>query len=294
VLNPAKSDREDQLKPVSSGAEADSEGSSEDGEVAKDEAINPTDIGKKFAEIKIGDLKKSMTFIIDHPDVVSERNQDGLLVQAFNAEMEGVGALSKQYVHQALLIQYIRQVGRSGIETFFKGYAFWNGTHWHRIADRHHKAYAVFNDDVNNTHSRIRNRTKEILSEREMTHGVEQIQLQAVDPNTAIHITVPPPNSDNPEVQEARKIFEAFPPGLQRALEKGTLEDINLVLGKMAVDQAEEVVELLSRGGMLSIESKIIDTTKGETIPEWANKAEETPPPPLVVRSEELDWWGVC
>ena len=98
--------------------------------------------------------------------------------------------------------------------------------------------------------------------------GVEQIQLQAVDPDTAIHIAVPPPNSDDPETQQARKIFEAFPPGLQRALERGQLEDINVVLGKMAVDEAEEIVELLGQGGMLSIEPKIIDTTKGETIPE--------------------------
>jgi cell division cycle protein 37 len=138
------------------------------------------------------------------------------------------------------------------------------------IADRNHKAHSVFNDDVTTTHNRIRTRTKEILSERgaDTPGGVEQIQLQAVDPNTAIHIAVPPPNSEDPEVQEARTIFEAFPPGLQRALERGALEDINVVLGKMAVDEAEEIVELLGQGGMLSIEPKIIDTTKGETIPE--------------------------
>jgi len=144
----------------------------------------------------------------------------------------------------------------------------------------------VFNDDVNNTYTRIRTRTKEILTERglgETTGGVEQIQLQAVDPNTAIHINVPAANSADPEEQEARKIFDAFPPGLQRALERGALEDINVVLGKMAVDEAEEVVELLGRGGMLSIEPKIIDTTKGETIPERLQ------PQPEVIEEEELD-----
>jgi cell division cycle protein 37 len=119
VLNAPK--EEDQLKPVSSGAEADSE-PSEDEESTKED-INATETGKKFGEIKIGDLKKSMAFIIDHPEVVSERNQDGLLVLAFSAQMEDHDALSKQYVHQALLIQYVRQVGRSGTETFFKGYS---------------------------------------------------------------------------------------------------------------------------------------------------------------------------
>jgi cell division cycle protein 37 len=147
----------------------------------------------------------------------------------------------------------------------------------------------VFNDDVNTTHNRIRTRTKEILSERgaDIPGGVEQIQLQAVDPNTAIHITVPPSNSEDPDVQHARKIFDAFPPGLQRALERGALEDINVVLGKMAVDEAEEIVELLGEGGMLSIEPKIIDTTKGETIPE--RPIHDELPELEEVREEELD-----
>ena len=124
--------------------------------------------------------------------------------------------------------------------------------------------------------------------------GVEQIQLQAVDPNTAIHIAVPPPNSDDPETQQARKIFEAFPPGLQRALERGQLEDINVVLGKMAVDEAEEIVELLGRGGMLSIEPKIIDTTKGETIPEHKPQTVDQQQANLdEIREEELDWFSV-
>ena len=151
----------------------------------------------------------------------------------------------------------------------------------------------MFNDDVNTTHSRIRTRTKQILEERgigDTAGGVEQIQLQAVDPNTAIHINVPPPNSDNPEVQEARKIFESFPPGLQRALERGALEDINVVLGKMAVDEAEEVVEKLGQGGMLSIEPKIIDTTKGETIPERPPPTSHVEGFPVdEIREEELD-----
>lgn len=62
-----------------------------------------------------------MNFVIDHPEIVSERNQDGLMVEGFNAQLEGKEALAKQYIHQALLIQYIKQVGRSGIPTFFKG-----------------------------------------------------------------------------------------------------------------------------------------------------------------------------
>ena len=106
------------VKPVSSGAEADSEASDE---MPNEDDITPTDVGKKFGEIKLIDLKKSMQYIEDFPYVVSEKNQDGLMVQAFNAQMEGKESLAKQYVHQALLLQYVKQVGRNGVKTFFSG-----------------------------------------------------------------------------------------------------------------------------------------------------------------------------
>lgn len=111
-------DQQDPLRTVSSGAEADSE---ESEQPTNDDDIVPTDVGKKFGEIKITDLKKSMMFIEDYPEVVSERNQDGLMVFAFNAQLEGKESLAKQYVHQALLLQYVKQVGRGGIKTFFHG-----------------------------------------------------------------------------------------------------------------------------------------------------------------------------
>ena len=103
-----------------------------------------------------------------------------------------------------------------------------------------HQAQKVFYDDVNQTYARIRERAKEIAQEK--AKGVEQIQLHAVDPNTTINISIPAPNSDDPEVKAARTVFESFPPGLRRALESGSLDEVNKVLGKMSVEEAEEIV----------------------------------------------------
>ena len=65
------------------------------------------------------------------------------------------------------------------------------------------------------------------------------------------------------EVQ-ARQIFDSFPPGLQRALESGKLDEVNKVLAKMSVEEAEEIVEKLGAGGMLSLEQGVIDATTEE------------------------------
>ena len=85
-----------------------------------EEHIEPTELGKAFAKIKMGDYKKCLQFISENHAVVAERETDGLLVQAFNAQMDGKPEVAKQCVHQALLLQYCRSLGRDGVGLFFK------------------------------------------------------------------------------------------------------------------------------------------------------------------------------
>lgn len=238
VLNPhALSARSDGL-PGSSGAEADvDEPKLADSD---DDDVEPTALGKGFANIKPTDYRACLQFIAENPSVLAERETDGLLVLAFNSELSGKGGFAKQCVHQALLLQYCRSLGKDGVGLFFK-----------RITTPGHQAQKVFGDDVRDTYNRIRIRAKEINAERERevadgSGGVEQIQLHAVDPGTTINITIPPENSQDPGEQQVRKLFETFSPGLRRALESGSLDEVNKVLGKMSVEEAEEVVGHLS------------------------------------------------
>jgi cell division cycle protein 37 len=246
----------------SSGADADvEEGSAAD----DDETADASPLAKDFAKVKYADYSANLAFISKHPDILNEKETDGLLVEAFNAELDGKHKYAKQCVHQALLIQYCRQLGgRNGVELFFK-----------RITTKQHQAQKLFIDDVESTYRRIHTRAAEILKERaedpQSAEGVEQIQLHAVDPNTTINIVVPPPAPSDPSNAEltaaeigSREIFNMFPPGLQRALETGKLDEVNKVLAKMSVEEAEEIVEKLGEGGMLSLEQGVIDATTEE------------------------------
>ncbi|EON65679.1 hypothetical protein W97_04918 [Coniosporium apollinis CBS 100218] len=282
VLNPSALKRDTLTRTdtgESSGFEADVE---EDATTAADddeEHIEPTGEGKEFGKLPIGDYRACLQFISTHPSVLAERNTDGLLIQAFNAQLEGRDNMARQCVHQALLLQYCRQLGRDGVAMFFK-----------RIMTKEHQAQKLFLDDVQSTYAKIRTRAAEIKREREenpVTQDVEQIQLHAVDPNTSINIVVPPAGAEGEAVREARKIFEAFPPGLQRALETGKLDEVNKVLGKMSVEEAEEVVEQLGMGGMLSIEEGVIDATTEEGKAK-VKEIEQTGKYPGMVREEDL------
>lgn len=237
---------------VSSGAEADVE---EIGEDDSDGSIKPTALGLEFSKIKLGDYRTCMEFITRNPSVVAEKEENGLLIEAFNSQIASKEEYARQCVHQALLLQYCRQLGPDGVQLFFK-----------RITTKGHQAQQVFLKDVTETYEKLRVRARELAKEREENKetGVETIQLQAVEPGTSINIQVPPANSDDEGIRHCRNIFESFPPGLQRALESGSLEEVNKVLAKMSVEEAEEVVEKLGEGGMLSLEQGIIDGTTEE------------------------------
>ncbi|EER28785.1 Cdc37 family protein [Coccidioides posadasii C735 delta SOWgp] len=235
----------DEAGTVSSGAEAD-----EEPEPGDEEEIKVTPLAKQFAKLKVGDYRSTLQFIMDHPEIVTERKTDELLMEAFNGQMSGEDDYARQCVHQGLLLQYCRALGRDGVSLFFK-----------RITTKDHRANVLFHDDVNSTYNRIKTRAHELSKKSE---GVEQIQLHAVDPSTKISITIPPADSTDPQHIAARETFERFPPGLQRALESQNLDEINKVLGKMSVDEAEEVVEKLGESGILSLEEGIVDFTTEE------------------------------
>lgn len=239
VLNPHALHKDPLNREESSGADADvDEPVGADDDDDDDAEMEPTELGKKFAQFKMGDYRACLQFISQNPQVLAERETDGLLVMAFNAAIAGKYDYAQQCVHQGLLLQYCRALGKDGVGLFFK-----------RITTQGHQAQKVFFDDVKSTFLRIKSRAKEIEKQREQEEaegGVEQIQLHAVDPGTTINIKIPPAGSEIPEEIEARALFDAFPPGLQRALESGSLDEVNKVLGKMSVEQAEEVVGQLS------------------------------------------------
>lgn len=230
-----------------------------------DEEVEASPAAKQFAKIKTGSYSESLAFLSKHPEILQEKETDGLLIMAFDAQLSEKDEFARQCVHQALLLQYCRALGRDGVGLFFK-----------RIMTKGHQAQDVFFKDVQDTYLKIKTRAAEINKERAASgsglaegEGVEQIQLHAVEPGTVINISVPPADSQDPEVQEARKIFEGFSPEMKKALESGSLDQVNKVLGNMKVDEAEDLVGKFNEAGVLSLEQEIIDATTDQGKAEW-------------------------
>jgi cell division cycle protein 37 len=202
-----------------------------------DEEVSASPLAHKFALIKSTQYRDSMAFLSQHPEILTEKETDGLLMLAFDAQLENRSDYARNCVHQALLLQYCRSLGRDGVALFFK-----------RITTPGHQAQEVFHKDVQDTYARIRTRTKEIVLQRAKDEaegkgeGVEQIQLHAVEPGTVINIRIPDKEAEDEESKRGREIFEGFTDDMKRALETGKLEEVNKVLGEMKVEEAEDVV----------------------------------------------------
>lgn len=88
----------------------------------EEELAELTPLSRAFAQIKPGDYNASRRFILQNREVVVERETDALLVEAFNALTNGKKEYGRQCIHQGLLLQYCRSLGRDGVEIFFKRY----------------------------------------------------------------------------------------------------------------------------------------------------------------------------
>jgi cell division cycle protein 37 len=202
-----------------------------------DQEISASPLARQFAQIKASEYRESAAFLSQHPEILTEKEHDGLLMLAFDAQIENRADYARNCVHQALLIQYCRALGRDGVALFFK-----------RITTQGHQAQEVFHKDVQDTYMKIKTRAREIVLQRAKDEadgksgGVEQIQLHAVEPGTVINIRIPEEGSEDPEVKKGREIFESFSPVMKKALESGSLDEVNKVLGDMKVDEAEELV----------------------------------------------------
>ncbi|KAA1132811.1 hsp90 co-chaperone Cdc37 [Puccinia graminis f. sp. tritici] len=278
VLNP-KASGTSAGQDNNEGAEA--EGEDSDVEDSDDEELprlSPS--AQKFAKIKSSDYSSSLSAIQADPSLyLNESTTDALLVEAFESEMKGKKSYAKNCVHQGLLLQYCRKLGRDGVSLFFR-----------KVGSGEPKAMQVFIDDVNSTYDRISKRCAVIIAERsEAPTSKEQIQLVPTNPTTSITFEVPdgpppenlelktedPAEAEQLDVEEVRKFlwdrwntFNQFPKKLQKALKSKKLDQVNLVIGDMEIPEAEKIVQDLDRVGILCFtEGGIIDKTAPDDNP---------------------------
>ncbi|KAI0320533.1 Cdc37 N terminal kinase binding-domain-containing protein [Amylostereum chailletii] len=239
---------------------------------------------QEFSRLPLWGFEESWKFIQDHRDVVVPGASDALLVAAFNAQTEGKSKLAKQCIHQSLLLQYGDRLGKDGLKLFFQ-----------RMIAGGQKVHAIFRKDVEDTYAHVVKRVEVTAAESAAAGSGEQIQLVAENPDTEIsfnvpdgpppeHITLEGPGTEDLDIDEVRRVLQmrwdvfcGLSEPMQVALKTGELAKVNSVLGSMDVSEAEQVVQMLDMGGILSFaEGGVRDVTgKGDEADDEGDDADE-------------------
>ena len=125
VLNPKSSGS--QLESTSGrsgyqqdqGPEADI-GDEEDDEGEEEEIPEFSPAAKRFTQLEVGNWEASFKAISSEPALLKDDINDAILLEAFEAAIRGDKKYAKACVHQSLVLQYCRKLGRDGVALFFK------------------------------------------------------------------------------------------------------------------------------------------------------------------------------
>ncbi|KAI9289884.1 hypothetical protein BC943DRAFT_312826 [Umbelopsis sp. AD052] len=230
---------------VNAAAPQDNSAAAEAEEDEEEDDITVSPIAKEFA--KLSGFEPAFRFIGKHPEIVSETYSDQLLAEAFTEQLEGNEKYARNCVFQSLILQYCGQLGKDGISLFFARMS---------PSAPNQQPRRLFDDDVNKTYTRIKNRCAEINAEKK-EQQVETIQLQQMQEGSKLTVRIP--DANNEEEKQALEVYECLPPNFKTALQTGELDEINKVLAEMKVEDAEVVLKVASDYGFLDLEGEVLE-----------------------------------
>ncbi|KAJ3225084.1 hsp90 co-chaperone Cdc37 [Chytriomyces hyalinus] len=196
---------------------------------------------------KLTNTEASYKMISQHPWILGEKYSDQILAEAFNAGMRGDFKRCKECVHQSLLLQYCRLLGKDGVRLFFQ-----------RLATPGHKGQDAFMKDVLDTYKRISERVKVLKQQekeqedKEKREGEERAAAALQEDGTyKLPITE---ESTEEDIKQA-EVFSQLPTTLQRALLTQDIDEINGFLSSSSKEDTEKYIQLATSVGLISLQA---------------------------------------
>jgi cell division cycle protein 37 len=202
---------------------------------AKSASTNDEDTG--LPELSLGEEKMllefaskelfedSFRFIQAHPEVFSRVFSDQLMARAFSLQMKGKSVDARKCCKWALALNYSLQLGPQGVGMFYK-----------RMMSGNQEAIMFFEDDLNKTFSHIQERCKILAANKQKEPEWNE-------------------NNSNLNKEEA-EAFKTFPKHFQQALLSNDMTKINESFKMMGETEANRVMELCQKVGLISVLSE--------------------------------------
>ncbi len=228
-----------------------------------------------FSKIPQDDIEAAGSFVKDHLYIACEQQKDALFMKAFDSELSGDKERTKQIVHQGLLLQYMDDLfrGATANHSALRKNQLLN-MFVEKLSDANSPAYSVFMQDYEKMYTHILTRCKALRDEQkkeEPNQGVEQIQLRSVDPSTKLTVELPK------EGTEKYKYFKTLPEKMQKALQTEDLDEINKVFASMSVEDAENVLDIFDRCGVIQVQALLDNEDQFEELKQQIAEGDEAP-----------------
>ncbi|KAJ3023585.1 UNVERIFIED_CONTAM: hsp90 co-chaperone Cdc37 [Siphonaria sp. JEL0065] len=194
---------------------------------------------------KLTSPEASYKFIQANAFILNEKYSDQILAEAFNLAMKGEFKRAQECVHQSLLLQYCKLLGKDGVMLFFQ-----------RLTSGNHKAKEAFYKDVLDTYKRITERVKVLKTqekeeeEREKREGEARAAAALQEDGTyKLPVTA---ESTEEDVKRA-EVFSQLPTALQRALLTQCVDEINGFLSSSSKEDTEKYITLATSVGLIQL-----------------------------------------
>ncbi|CAK7902876.1 hsp90 co-chaperone Cdc37 [[Candida] anglica] len=237
-------------KPASSSTSKSSQPT--DAEILNDLEIHPQT--KLFAQIPPTNIQQSAEFLMKNTKICTEQQKDALLMSAFDLQLAGNVAATKQIIHQSLLLQYIAQLAGpnpSSDQTIKAIKLFCS-----KVSENS-PAKQGFMQDVENTFNHIKTRCEIISAEHAKENEGEEealIQLKALDDDTELSVNIPEPDTKEYEIFTTQ-----IPVEMQKAVQTGSLDEVNKVFAELKIEEAENILQLFDECGVIGINAYLED-----------------------------------
>lgn len=178
-----------------------------------------SDAALVFANLPCGDHERSFNFLQDNSFLVNQEYSDMILASAFQCQMKRKSKRMKNYVYQALILQFASNLGKEGVSLFFS-----------KITDPKHRATQLFKEDLART-------TEHIIKRCQVLQAKEKGELQSV-----VDLTPSP---------EKMELLRDLPPHVQQALLTEDMEQIELALASQPDIEKEKILDKMKKVGIL-------------------------------------------
>lgn len=245
------------------------------------EELDELELLKETEEFaKLPTIKASCAFVLDHPFIACGQQKDALLMESFEQELNGKHEDAKKTIRKGILLQFAADILENPpapnmpleVRLTYLTKLF------NQLENEGTPGKIAYEDECNRMIEHVKTRCKVIQEEREKEKEqeanegeelVEQIQLRSVDPNTELVVNIPEKGTKEYEV------YSSLPEEMRKALETGSLDEVNRVFAKIPVDEAEAMLETFNESGVIGVQALLDNEQQFEELAANERKFEE-------------------